>query len=210
MGLRILVADDHCIVRDGLRALLEREGLEVVAECGDGLEALRLTQTCGPDVAVLDVEMPGLNGLDTARQVAVVSPRTRCILLTMHTEEHQVLMALRAKVRGYVVKTQAASELVQAIRDVADGRLYLSPRASTVVVEAYLSGGSLPTDPLAPRERQVLQLVAEGKTTKEIGTLLGITSKTAESYRFRIMEKLQIHETAGLVRYAIRQGVIRP
>lgn len=210
MPLRVLLADDHQIVRDGLRALLEREGLAVIGEAGNGREAVRLAEALEPDVAVLDLTMPELNGVDAARAILQASPRTMPVLLTMHTDEHQVVAALRAGIRGYVVKTQAAEELVQAIREVARGGMYLSPGISRVVVEACLSNTGLPPDPLAPRERQVLQLVAEGKTTKEVATLLGLSVKTAESYRTRIMEKLDIHETAGLVRYAIRRGLIQP
>lgn len=210
MALRVLLADDHQIVRQGFRALLEREGFEVVGEAADGQEAVRLARAHCPDVAVLDLSMPQLNGLDAAREILKACPRTRIILLTVHTEEYQIVAALRAEIRGYVLKTQATDELVQAIREVAGGGTYLSPGVSRVVVEAYLAGSDLPRDPLTPREHQVLQLVAEGKTTKEVAALLGLSVKTAESYRARIMEKLDIHETAGLVRYAIRQGLLEP
>jgi DNA-binding NarL/FixJ family response regulator len=127
----------------------------------------------------------------------------------MHTDEHQVLAALRAGIRGYVVKTQAAEDLVHALRNIMRGEVYLSPGISRVVVEAYLNGGTVAADPLTPRERQVLQLVAEGKTSKEIAVVLGLSVKTAESYRTRIMENLDIHDTAGLVRYAIRRGLVQ-
>jgi two-component system response regulator NreC len=210
MRLRVLLADDHQIVRQGLHGLLEREGFEVVGEAADGHEAVRRAEALHPDVAVLDLSMPQLNGIDAARGIQQASPGTKTILLTMHIEEHQIVAALRAGIRGYVVKTQAAEELVQAIREVSRGGIYLTPSVSRVVVEAYLSSAELPADPLAPRERQVLQLVAEGKTTKEVAALLGLTVKTAESYRTRIMEKLDVHETASLVRYAIRQGLIQP
>ncbi len=209
MPLRILLADDHEIVRQGFRALLEREGLEVVAEATNGQEAVRMARALNPDVAVLDLVMPLLNGLDAAREILQTCSRTRVILLTMHTEEHQIVAALRVGIRGYLAKTQAAEDLVQAIREVARGEVYLSPGVSRVVVDAYLASGQAPSDPLTPRERQVLQLVAEGKTSKEIAALLELTPKTAESYRTRIMEKLDIHDTAGLVRYAIRQGLIQ-
>lgn len=210
MPLRILLADDHVIVRQGLKALLEREGFEVVGEASDGHEALQMAETVRPDVVVLDLSMPLLNGLDAAQGILRANPRVRTILLTMHTEDHQVVKALQVGIRGYVVKTQAAEDLVQAIREVSQGRVYLSPGISEVVVEGYLAKADLPPDPLTPRERQVLQLVAEGKTTKEIAALLGLTVKTAESYRTRIMEKLEIHQTAGLVRYAIRRGLVQP
>jgi len=210
MPLRVLLADDHQIVRDGLKALLAREGLEVVGEAADGHEAVRLASAVSPDVVVMDLAMPLLNGLDAAREILRAAPRMGVVLLTMHAEDHQVIAAMRAGVRGYVVKTQAAEELVRAIRDVAGGRVHLGSGASKVLVDAYIGGGDPPSDPLTPRDRQVLQLVAEGHTTKEIATQLGISTKTAETYRANIMEKLDIHDTAGLVRYAIRRGLVQP
>ncbi|MGH7432454.1 MAG: response regulator [Candidatus Methylomirabilales bacterium] len=210
MALRIILADDHLIVRQGLKALLEREGFDVAAEASDGLEAVRLARDLQPDVALLDIGMPLLNGLDAAREVLKGSPRTKAILLTMHAEDHYVLEALRAGVTGYVLKTKAAGDLVQAIREVAGGAIYLSPGVSRAVVQAYRAKSDLPPDPLTPRERQVLQLIAEGKRTKEIATLLGVSVKTAESHRTRLMEKLNIHETASLVRYALQRGLIQP
>jgi DNA-binding NarL/FixJ family response regulator len=163
-----------------------------------------------PDLAVLDLTMPLLNGLDAAREVLQTSPRTKAILLTMHTEDHYILEALRVGVKGYVLKSRAVSELIQAIEEVSKGGIYMSSGVSQTVVQAYLAKTHLPPDSLTSRERQVLQLVAEGKTTKEIAVVLGISVKTAESHRTRIMSKLGIHETAGLVRYAIRQGLIQP
>ena len=210
MPLRVLLADDHQIVRDGLKALLAREGVEVIGEAGDGQEAVRLASVLAPDVVVMDLTMPTLNGLDAARAILRIAPRMGVVLLTMHAEDHQIIEALRAGVRGYVIKTQAADELVRAIRDVAGGRVHLGSGASGVLVDAYLGGTDPPSDPLTPRDRQVLQLVAEGRTTKEIANQLGITAKTAETYRANIMTKLDIHDTAGLVRYAIRRGMIQP
>jgi two-component system response regulator NreC len=208
MPPRILLADDHVIVRQGFRALLEREGLEVVAEAANGHEAVRLAGELLPDVAVLDFAMPLLNGLDAAKEIRRRSPRTRTILLTVHSEDHYVLEAVQAGVHGYVVKTQAAADLVQAIREIRGNAIYLSPTISRAVVEAYVDKATPPGDVLSSRERQVLQLVAEGKTTKEIAGVLGVSIKTADSHRARIMRKLDIHDTAGLVRFAIRRGLI--
>jgi two-component system, NarL family, response regulator NreC len=210
MALRILLADDHQVVRQGFRAVLETYGFEVVAEASDGREAIELADRHRPDLAILDLSMPVVNGLNAASEIMRRVPHVRIVLLTVHTEEHHVAAALRAGVRGYVLKSQAAGELIQAIQDVAHGGTYLSSKVSGLVVEAYLSGRTTPADLLAPRERQVLQLVAEGKTSKEIASLLGISAKSAESYRSRIMDKLDIHDTAGLVRYAIRHHLIQP
>lgn len=210
MPTRILLADDHLIVRQGLRALLEGEGFEVMAEVADGQEAVKVARRRCPDVAVMDFAMPVLNGLDAAREVLKTCPRAKAILLTMHTEDHYVLEALRAGVKGYVVKTQAAGDLVRAIHEVQRGMMYLSPGISKAIVEAYLTKSDIPVDPLSPREREVLQLIAEGKTTKEVANVLGISFKTAESHRMRLMRKVDVHETAGLVRYAVRRGLIQP
>src|SRR6184192_3973826 len=190
MSTRILLADDHEIVRQGLRLLLQREGFEVIGEAANGQEAIRVARESCPDVAVLDYAMPLLNGFDAAREILQACPRAKAILLTMHTEDHYVLEALRAGVKGYVVKTQAAADLVRAIHEVQRGMVYLSPGVSQTVVQAYLTKSDIPPDPLSPREREVLQLIAEGKTTKEVAGLLGISFKTAESHRMRIMRKV--------------------
>lgn len=210
MPLRILLADDHQIVRQGLKSLLEGEGFKVICEASNGQEAINLAREFSPDVAVLDLSMPILNGIVAAEQIRKESGnRIRVVLLTVHTERQYVLQAMRAGIRGYVLKTRAASDLIQAITDVGTGLTYLSSGISQTVVEAYLTKEELATqENLTPRELQVLQLIAEGKTTKEVASLLGVSFKTAESHRTRIMEKLDIHETAGLVRYAIRKGVI--
>ena len=210
MPTRVLLADDHALVRQGLRTLLEKEGFQVAGEASDGQEVLRLLPTVLPHVVVLDIGMPLLNGLDAAREIRRSFPRTKTILLTRHDEDQYVTEGLRAGVKGYVLKSQAVTDLVDAIQRVAAGGVYLSPGISRVVVEAYLSKSELPADPLTSRERQVLQLVGEGKSTKEIAVLLGISAKTAESHRTRLMHKLDIHETASLVRYAIRRGLIQP
>jgi two-component system response regulator NreC len=207
--LRILLADDHVIFRDGLRSLLESKGLRVVGEASNGREALGLAQTCHPDVAVLDIGMPELNGLDTTRALVKQSPTVKVIVLTMHVDDAYVLQALKDGVKGYVLKTQASSDLLEAIRAVMGGGTYLSPGISGTVVEAVVSGTEAAVDPLTPREREVLQLVSEGRTTKEVASVLGISVKTAETHRTRLMRKIGVHETAGLVRYAIRRGLIR-
>lgn len=210
MPTQLLLADDHQLVRQGLRAMLEHEGFRVVAEAADGQEAVRLAATSRPDVVVLDLAMPGLNGVDAARKMLAVDTRLKAILLTMHREDPYVLEALRAGISGYVLKSQAAIDLMQAIREVMRGAVYLSPGISRTVVDAYRAKSELPPEPLSQREREVLQLVAEGNSSKMIASLLGISTKTAESHRTRIMSKLDIHETASLVRYAIRRGLIRP
>jgi len=208
MSTSVVLVDDHPIVRQGVKMLLEREDLEVVGEASDGLEAIALAERLQPDVVVLDVAMPTLNGLSALEGIRKASARSRMVLLTMYTDEHYVLQALRSGAKGCVSKTQAAEHLLQAIHAVCAGGVYLSPSLSGTLVEAYLSNHELPRDPLSGRERQVLQLVAEGKTTKEIAVILNVTVKTAESHRSKLMEKLNIHSAAGLVRYAIRCGLI--
>lgn len=180
----------------------------MAGEAADGGQALRLAQETQPDVAVLDLSMPVMSGLEVARELGRLAPGIRTILLTMHSEDSYILEAMRVGVSGYVLKTQAAADVIEAIRQVAGGAIYLSPGVSQTVVHAYMAKSGLPADPLSGREHQVLKLIAEGKTTKEIASLLGVSSKTAESHRARIMRKLDIHETASLVRYAIRRGFI--
>jgi len=210
MSCRVLLADDHQIVRQGLRGLLEQAGHEVVGEAADGREALKLARALLPDIAVLDLSMPLLNGLDAAHEIRRIAPEIKTILLTMYTDKGYVLQALRAGAKGYVLKTQAAEDLIRAIREVSRGEVYLSPGVAVSVVDAYLQKTDAAADPLTPRERQILQLVAEGKSTKEIARMLSISFKTAESHRNRMMKKLDIHEVAGLVRYAIRRGLVSP
>ena len=210
MSVTVVLADDHPLVRQGVRRLLEREEFEILGEASDGLEVISLAEQFRPDVILLDLAMPTLNGIGAVREIARVSPRTKIIVLTMHTEEHHILEALRAGVKGCVSKTQAPEHLLQAIREVCDGGVYLSPSVSGVVVQGYLAKTEPPYDPLTNRERQVLQLVAEGKTTKEVAVILGVSVKTAESHRSTLMEKLDIHSIAELVRYAIRRGLVEP
>lgn len=210
MPLRILLVDDHTLVRQGLRTLLEGEGLQVVAEASDGQEALSHAKALQPDIAIMDISMPRLNGLNATREMKRSSPKTKTILLTQHDEGQYIGEALEAGVKGYVLKNQAASELLLAIRQVSRGQVYLSPGVSSGVVEAYRSGSEKSKNPLTMRERRVLQLIAEGNSTKEVASVLGISVKTAESHRTRLMQKLGIHETASLVRYAVRHGIVQP
>jgi len=210
MTIRVLLADDHVLVRQGLKSLLEREKFQVIAEASDGQEVIQAAEKLQPDIAVLDISMPTLNGVDAARELARSCPKTKVILLTQHEEEQYIYAALQAKVKGYVLKSQVASDLVHAIEQVSSGGIYLSPGVSRAVIEAYSLKSEQPSDPLSGRERQVLQLIAEGRSTKDVASLLGISVKTAESHRSRLMQKLDIHETASLVRYAVRRGLIQP
>lgn len=210
MPIRVLLADDHVLVRQGLKSLLEREKFQVVAEASDGQDAIRFAESLLPDIAVIDISMPTLNGIDAAREIARSCPKTKVILLTQHEEDQYIREALNAGVSGYVLKSQAANELVHAIHQVSHGQFYLSPGVSRAVVEAYRTKSQMPADPLTVRERQVLQLIAEGRSTKDVASLLGISVKTAESHRTRLMHKLDIHETASLVRYAVRRGLVQP
>lgn len=209
MTTRLLLADDHTLVRQGLKAFLERQGFQVVCEAANGQEAVQMAMKEQPDVALIDISMPLLNGVDAARELKKSVPKTKVLLLTKHEEDQYVTEALRAGVSGYVLKSQVATDLVHAIQEVRRGSVYLSPSISRAVVGAYLSKTDNPGDPLSPRERQVLQLVGEGKSTKQVAQYLGVSVKTAESHRARLMRKLDIHETAGLVRYAIRRGLIQ-
>jgi len=209
MPTRVLLAEDHSLVRQGLKVLLEKNGFQIVSEAADGQEAVRSVEKLQPEVAILDISMPILNGVDAARELKKSSPKTKVILLTQHDEDQYVTEALRAGVKGYVLKSQAAEALVHAIQEVCRGSVYFSPNVSRAVVDAYVSKTPLAADPLSGRERQVLQLVGEGKSTKDVAVHLGISVKTAESHRARLMKKLDIHETASLVRYAIRRGLIQ-
>jgi two-component system response regulator NreC len=209
MPTRVVLADDHALVRQGIKSVLEREGLQVVAEASDGQEAIRQAKALAPDIVVMDIGMPTLNGMDAARELGKCCPKTKSILLTQHDEDQYVSEALNAGVKGYVLKSQVASDLIQAIQQVLRGQVYLSPGISAAVMAAVQSKGQRPADPLTARERQVLQLIAEGKSTKDVASLLGVSVKTAESHRSRLMQKLDIHETASLVRYAVKRGLVQ-
>ncbi len=207
--MRLLLADDHTIFRQGLRLLLERAGHEVAGEAADGHEARKLARSLRPDIAVLDLSMPMLNGIDVARELRSLAPEIKTIMLTMYPDKAYVLQALKAGAKGYVLKNQATEDLDTAIREVARGEVYLSPGVAASVVEGYLGKDGELKDPLTPRERQVLQLVVEGNSTKETAKLLGISFKTAESHRNRVMKKLDIHDVVALMRYAIKAGLVR-
>ena len=210
--IRVLLADDHALVRAGFRALLQSlPDMEVVAEAGDGREALRLIDLHQPDVVLMDIGMPGLNGLEAAARIVEESPHIRVIILSMHATEEYVLRALRAGAVGYLLKDAGTAELELAVRAVVRGEMYLSPAVSKHVIAEYVQRvSSEPNsfEQLSPRHREILQLIAEGQTTKEIAQTLDLSVKTIETYRTQIMERLDIHDIAGLVRYAIRMGLI--
>jgi len=207
--IRVLLAEDHLIFRECLKSFLEKEGIEITGEASQGLEAAKLAVTQKPDVAVLDISMPVMNGLDAAVEIHKESPQTKILLLTLYDEACYVARALKSGVRGYLLKTQSATDLVYAIRHVYNGGVYLSPGISSALVDAYLSRDD-GLDLISTRERQVLQLIGEGKSSKGIAALLGLSIKTVESHRERIMRKLGVHEIASLVRYAIRCGLVAP
>jgi DNA-binding NarL/FixJ family response regulator len=213
--IRVLLADDHELFRAGIRSLLQAfDGIEIVAQASNGREALRLCQAHCPDVALMDIMMPELNGLDATARLAANLPRTRTIILSMNANEEYVLQALRCGAAGYLVKNTSPLELEQAIRAVVRGENYLSPAISQHMIAGYLErirGEPIGLfDRLSHRQREVLQLVAEGHTTKEIARKLGVNVKTVEMHRGRLMAALDIHNIAGLVRYAIRMGLISP
>ncbi|HXJ46630.1 MAG TPA: response regulator transcription factor [Candidatus Dormibacteraeota bacterium] len=210
MPVRILLVDDHALVRQGLHSLLAQEGFSVVGEAADGLEAMEKIRSLSPDIVVMDISMPAQNGLNVAREVHKCFPQVKVILLSQHTEDMYIADALEACVAAYVLKSQASSDLVHAIHQVSSGKVYYSPDISASVLAAYKAKTDDKPDSLTLRERQVLQLIAEGKTTRDVASLLFISVKTAETHRTRLMQKLDIHETASLVRYAIRRGLVQP
>jgi len=211
---RILLADDHRVVREGFRALLQSEpDFEIVGETGDGLEAVRLVEQQKPHVLVVDLMMPGLNGLEVARQVTHRSPRTRIVVLSMHANEAYVLEALKNGASAYVLKDASAAELVRAVREALAGRRYLSPPLSEPAIDSYIerakSSDSLDLyDTLTNREREVLQLAAEGHTNGEIASRLFISPRTVETHRANVMRKLGLRSQTELVRYALQRGIL--
>jgi len=203
-----IIADDHRMFRQAIRSLLEEEGFDVLGEAGDGHEAIKLVARHSPQLALLDYGMPSLNGCAAAEEIQKRSPDTQVVLLTMYDDETFALEAVKCGVRGYVLKQQAAQELAGALRHVLKGSIYLSPGISESVIEALLANKETARDPLTAREKQVLQLIAEGHTTKDIASKLHLSVKTAESHRSNIMNRLDVHNVASLVRYAIRRGMI--
>lgn len=212
--IRVLLADDHDLVRAGFRSLLERlEGIEVVAEADDGREALDLIARHRPDVVLMDIKMPGLNGIEAMSRALRETPGTRVVMLSMYANEEYVVQSLRAGAIGYLLKDAATAELELAVRAAARDETYLSPAISRHMIQEYLQtvgDNEPPLGPLTPRQREVLQLIAEGRTMKEIAALLCISVKTAESHRAQLMERLGIYDIAGLVRYALRVGFLVP
>lgn len=213
-SIRVILADDHHLVRAGIRSLLESiEGVEVLADCGDGREALDLIDEHRPDVAVLDIGMPGLNGLEVARRVSQLSQTTRIIILSMYADPSYVRQALKAGVSGYLLKGAAVSELSLALSAVMQGEKYLTPKVSQTVVEGFLREGENdgePVEDLTLRQREILQLIAEGRSTREMAEMLDVSVKTIETHRSRMMDRLGIRDVPGLVRFAIRAGLISP
>ena len=209
-SLRILLADDHEIFRQGVRLLLEREGFQLVGEAADGEEAVQLAQTLDPDVAILDLGMPGLNGIDAARRIREYAPHTQTILLTMYEDETYIVEALRAGMHGYVLKSQTATDLIDTIKEVARGAVLVTPGMSAAAADAYASGETSSRGTLTEREQEIVKMIAEGKTNRIIADALGLSVKTIESHRSKIMQKLNIHRTAELIRYSIRHQLISP
>jgi DNA-binding NarL/FixJ family response regulator len=212
MPIRILLADDHSLVRAGIRALLQKiANVQVVAEAENGREALELIGKFKPDIALMDIAMPELDGLTAAARVAKEFPEVRVIILSMHSDQEYVLRALRAGAKGYLLKGARTSELELAVTAVARGETYLSPAASIHVIDDVVrraSGETRPLERLTARQRQVLQLIAEGHTRKQIAQALKIRAKTVDTFRAQLMEGLDIHDVAGLVRFAINEGLV--
>lgn len=212
--IRILIADDHGIVREGLRLQLERsEGFQVVAEAADGREAVRLAEEHKPHVAILDITMPGLNGIDAAAQILRREPSTGIILLSMHSDETYVVRALGVGVRGYLLKETANSDLARAVTSVAEGKPFFSPDIAKTLLDDYVRqlqqrGLQDSYDLLTEREKEILQLLAEGKSNKDVAAILELSPYTVETHRTRLMQKLNLHSSAEIVLYAVRKKII--
>jgi len=208
--IKVLLADDHAVVRDGLRALLEAQpGIEVVADVANGREAVRDAQALRPDVVVMDIAMPDLNGIEATLQIKEAAPSIRTLILSMHSTTEHIFRALQAGARGYLLKDSAGNEVVEAVRVVHGGRRYLSPKIAATVVDDYIAERhrTSPLDSLSRRERQILQLIAEGKTSAQVGAMLFLSPKTVDTYRSRMMHKLGIGDLPNLVKFAIQNGI---
>jgi DNA-binding NarL/FixJ family response regulator len=210
--IRVLIADDHGIVRSGLRLLIERQSdMKVIAEADDGVAALESTQAQRPDVAVLDVSMPRMTGLQAAREIRSHVPDTRVLLLSMHDDERYFLEGLEAGAAGYVLKRAADTDLIAAVRTVAGGRTFLSDEAQRTLKDEWLEGGRTePDNPLTPRELEVVKLIAEALTNRQIAETLKLSEKTVESHRTNVFSKLEMRDRVEIVRYAIRCGLVEP
>jgi two-component system, NarL family, response regulator NreC len=212
--LRILLADDHIVMRSGLRALLDRQlNLEVVGESGNGRETVALAVSLKPDVVVMDVGMPILNGIEATQTIVTQCPTIAVVILSMHADESYVMRALKAGARGYLLKDSAAADLISAIQAISQGKSFFSPKVSRILAEDYVrvlkQKGAVDTyDLLTSREREILQLLAEGKANKEVATALNISPYTVETHRGHILQKLNLHNSAELVLYAVRKGII--
>ena len=213
-AVRILVADDHGVVRKGLRLILERhDGLEVIGEAADGREAVRLAEELSPDIVIMDVGMPRLNGIDATAQILHRNPRAGVIILSMHSDEGYIVRALSAGAKGYLLKDSAEEDLIQAVRIVAQGRPFFSPRITQTLLDDYVrqlrqKGLQDSYDLLTEREKEVLQLISGGKSNKEVATILGLSVYTVETHRTNLMQKLNLHNTAEIVLYAVRKKII--
>ena len=208
MKIKVIIVDDHQMVREGLRSLLVGEkDMEVIAEAGDGWEGVRLAEKLAPDVVIMDIAMPELNGIEATRQILARTTGVRVMVLSMHSDKRFVERTLKAGASGYLLKDCAFEELVRAIRTVMAGQIYLSPGIASLVVRGYLENGLDSPSVLSAREREVLQLITEGKSTREIGLLLHISIKTVETHRQQIMKKLHLRTVAELTKYAIREGL---
>jgi two-component system, NarL family, response regulator NreC len=213
-SIRILLADDHNMMRAGLRLLLERQpGFSVVSEASDGRQAVEQAEATKPDVVVLDVAMPNLSGIEAAARISEMLPRTAIIILSMHSDEGYVLRALKAGAKGYLLKDSGESDLIQAIKVTSEGKAFFSPEISKILAEDYMReirrrGTEDSYQLLTPREREILQLLAEGKSNKDIATLLNLSVYTAETHRRNLQEKLNLHSLAELILYAVRKGII--
>jgi DNA-binding NarL/FixJ family response regulator len=209
--IRVILADDHVLVRAGMSALINKiEGVEVIAEASDGREVLQLVEKLKPDLVLMDIAMPGMSGLEALNRLVKSAPDVRIIILSMHTNEEYIMQALRIGAGGYLLKDSATSELELAIKAVKKQNTYLSPAVSKLVVDYVQRMGAEPDllEQLTPRQREILQLLAEGKTTRSVANTLQISMKTVESHRNQIMERLDIHDLASLVRYAVRVGLV--